>query len=59
MERMRAGSQFLEMLWFFVADRVVSTAVTHYKLDNERRDALRRVFLREGDYVIQVRKQLQ
>lgn len=59
MERMRAGTQFLEMLWFFVADRVVNTAATYYKLDSERRDALRRVFLREGDYIIQVRKQIE
>ncbi len=59
MERMRAGTQFLEMFWFFVADRIVSTAVSHYKLDEERRDALRRVFLREGDYLVRVRKQLQ
>lgn len=59
MERMRAGTQFLEMFWFFVADRVVNTAANYYKLDEERRDALRRVFLREGDYVIRVRKQLQ
>ncbi len=59
MERMRAGTQFLEMFWFFVADRIVNTAVSHYKLDEERRDALRRVFLREGDYLVRVRKQLQ
>jgi hypothetical protein len=58
MERMRAGTQFLEMFWFFVADRIVNTAVSHYKLDEERRDALRRVFLREGDYLVRVRKQL-
>jgi hypothetical protein len=56
---MRAGTQFLEMMWFFVADRIVNTAITHYKLDEERQVALRRVFLREGDYIVRVRKQLQ
>jgi hypothetical protein len=56
MERMRAGTHFLEMLWYFTADRIVNTAVSYYKLDHERRDALRRVFLREGDYLVRVRK---
>lgn len=56
---MRTGTQFLEMFWFFVADRIVNTAVSHYNLDTEKRDALRRVFLREGDYLVRVRKQTQ
>jgi len=56
---MRNGTQFLEMLWFFVADRVVNTTVNYYNLDAERKEALRRVFLREGDYVIHQRKKLQ
>ena len=59
MERMRAGTQFLEMLWFFTADRIVNTTIKYYNLDEEQRGALRRVFLREGDYIIRVRKQLQ
>jgi hypothetical protein len=56
MERMRAGTQFLEMFWYFTADRIINTAVSYYNLDRERRDALRRVFLREGDYIVRVRK---
>jgi hypothetical protein len=59
MERMRAGTQFLEMLWFFTADRIVSSAIGYYKLDEERQAALRRVFLREADYSVRVRKALQ
>ena len=53
---MRAGTHFLEMIWYFTADRIVNTAVSYYKLDHERRDALRRVFLREGDYLVRMRK---
>jgi hypothetical protein len=59
MERMRTGTQFLEMLWYFTADRIVNTAVNYYKLDEERKEALRRVFLREADYLVRVRKLTQ
>ncbi len=55
---MRAGTQLLEMFWYFTADRIVNTAISYYKLDQERRDALRRVFLREGDYIVRVKKLL-
>ena len=59
MDRMRAGTQFLEMLWFFTADRIVNTAISYYKLDHEQQTALRRVFLREADYTVRIRKQLE
>jgi hypothetical protein len=56
---MKLGTQFLEMFWYFVADRVVNTAIQYYQLDKERADALRRVYLRPGDYVIRPRNMLQ
>jgi hypothetical protein len=59
MERMRAGTQFLEMFWFFTADRIINSAISYYRLDEEQRSALRRVFLREADYMIQPRRRLQ
>lgn len=59
MDRMRSGTHFLEMLWYFTADRIVDTAVKYYNLNSEQRDALHRVFLREADYVVRMRKSLQ
>lgn len=59
MDRMRQGTQFLEMFWYFVADRIVNTAIQYYNLDKERADALRRVYLRPGDYTIKPRNMLQ
>ncbi len=59
MERMRSGTQFLEMFWFFTADRIINSAITYYRLDEEQQMALRRVFLREADYMIQSRRRVQ
>lgn len=56
MERMRVGTQFLEMLWYFTADRIINTTISYYQLDEERQAALRRIFLREGDYLVRERK---
>ena len=56
---MKQGTQFLEMFWYFVADRIVNTAIQYYNLDKERADALRRVYLRPGDYTIKPRNMLQ
>lgn len=53
---MRVGTQFLEMLWYFTADRIINTTISYYQLDEERQAALRRIFLREGDYLVRERK---
>lgn len=58
MERMKAGTHFLEMVWFFTADRIVNTAISYYKLDQEKASELRRVFLRPNDYKIRPRNPL-
>ena len=54
---MRTGRHFLQMMWYFTADRIVETAIRLYKLDNERATALRQVYLRPGDYTIRTRLQ--
>ncbi len=53
--RMRNGSQLLQMLWYFTAQRIVETAINFHKLDEERADALRQIYLRPGDYTIRVK----
>lgn len=54
-ERMRAGTHFLEMIWYFTADRIVTTAIQMYNLSTEQATALRRVYLRPGDYTVRPR----
>jgi hypothetical protein len=53
--RMRSGTHFLEMLWFFTAERIINETIRFYQLDNERARALRTVYLRPGDYSVQIR----
>jgi len=53
--RMRNGSHLLQMLWYFTARRIVDTAITVYKLDAERAEALRQVYLRPGDYTVRIK----
>ncbi len=57
--RLRTGSRFLEMLWYFTADRIVNEAIKYYKLNDECAEALRRKYLRPGDYTIKIRNTLQ
>jgi hypothetical protein len=57
--RMRNGSHLLQMLWYFTAQRIVDTAITVYKLDTERAEALRQVYLRPGDYTIRIKNTVE
>lgn len=52
---MKSGTHFLEMIWYFTAERIVNTAISHYKLDQERATELRRVYLRPNDYSVRAR----
>jgi hypothetical protein len=52
---MRNGSHLLQMLWYCTAQRIVDTAITVYKLDDERAEALRQVYLRPGDYTVNIK----
>jgi hypothetical protein len=53
--RMRSGTHFLEMLWFFTAERIINESVRFYQLDQDRARALRAVYLRPGDYSVKIR----
>ena len=53
--RMRNGSHLLQMLWYYTAQRIVDTAIALYKLDDERAEALRQVYLRPGDYTVRIK----
>ena len=50
--RMQLGQEYLKMVWYFVADRIVNKAIDFYHLDNEQADALKSVYLRAGNYTV-------
>ncbi len=49
----REGSAVLSFVWFEVAKRVVETAIRVYDLTPEQIVAVKKVFLRAGDYVVE------
>ena len=51
-ERMRNGSAFLSFVWFQIAQRTVETAIQVYGCTPEQAAALKKVFLRAGDYTV-------
>lgn len=51
-DRLKDGSVILSFVWFEVARKVVETAIRVYECDAEQAAALRKVFLRPGDYTI-------
>ncbi len=51
-QRLRDGSALLSVVWFQVAQRTVETAIQVYGCTQEQAVALRKVFLRPGDYRI-------
>ncbi len=46
----RSGKIFIEMLWFEVAKQVIERAAEIYELTPEQKTALKRAYLRPGDY---------
>jgi hypothetical protein len=51
-DRLKEGSVILSFVWFEIARRIVETAIRVYECDAEQAAALRKVFLRPGDYSI-------
>ena len=49
---MQLGQEYLKMMWYFVADRIVTKAIEFYNVDEEQADALKSVYLRAGNYVV-------
>ena len=50
--RMQLGQEYLKMVWYFVADRIVQKSIEFYHLDKEQSDALKSVYLRAGNYTV-------
>jgi hypothetical protein len=49
-ERIEIGLRFWSLVWLNVAERVIDTACKVYELEPEQQAALRKAFLRAGDY---------
>ncbi len=49
---MREGAALLSVVWFQVAKQTVETAIRVYECSPEQAAALRKVFLRPGDYTV-------
>ncbi len=56
--RMQLGQEYLKMMWYFVADRIVHKAIEYYHLNEEQADALKSVYLRAGNYIVQPKPNL-
>jgi hypothetical protein len=49
-ERMEIGLRFWSLVWYNVAERVVEIAGSVYELNEEQKKAMKKAFLRSGDY---------
>lgn len=51
--QMSEGAAFLSHIWFMIAQKVVDTAAVVYELTPEQAAAVRRIFLRPNDFVVE------
>lgn len=53
MDRKELGTNFLRVLWYDVAEKVVEKAILVYELDEEQAKALRKVYLKVNHYYVE------
>lgn len=51
-ERMRAGEDFIQIVWEQIRDNVIETAVRIYELSSEQAVALRKIFRKRYQIII-------
>jgi hypothetical protein len=51
--RTELGENFLRIVWYSIATKVVEKAIIIYKLDEEQADALRKMYLKINHYTIE------
>ena len=51
---LEVGSSFIETLWYSYACRIVDKAIDLYGLDEEKANEIKLIFLKRGDYLINV-----
>jgi len=50
---LKVGYAMTSFMWFNIAKKVVESAIVVYECTPEQADALRRVYLRSGDYIVE------
>jgi len=55
MEPLEEGITFIETLWYSLACNVVEKAIEVYKVNEEQATELRNIFLKRGEYSVQVK----
>lgn len=53
MERNDLGENFLRVVWYSVATKVVEKAILIYELDETQADALRKAYLKMNHYIVE------
>ena len=51
-DRNQLGENFLRILWYSVAEKIVNKAIIIYELNEEQADALRKMYLKLNHYTI-------
>lgn len=53
MQRKELGENYLRIIWFSVAEKVIEKAIIVYELDEEQADALRKSYLKLNHYTVE------
>lgn len=48
----KVGYAMTSFIWFNIAKKIVESAISVYKCTPEQAEALKRVYLRSGDYIV-------
>jgi hypothetical protein len=54
MDQSEVGLNYLRIVWFLLAQKLVEKAVEVYNLDPEQANALRKVYLKPNHYYIEI-----
>lgn len=53
--RVEEGIEILQNIWYSVAIKIVNLAIEVYNLDDSQASALKEIYLRPNDYIVQIR----
>ena len=51
---LEVGTSFIETLWYSYACKIVDKAIELYKLDEEKANEIKTIFLKRGDYCVKL-----
>lgn len=53
--RVEEGIEILQNIWYSVAIKIINLAIEVYNLDDSQAAALKEIYLRPNDYIVQIR----